>query len=154
MDTWRPASKIVVKALGLHWRDDRLLAFEVCNSDGRVKGVRPLGGGVRFRESAKDAVLREFKEELGVEVVILGTPVVMENIYIHDGVDGHEVLFMFDVAFPIGAFEGQERIVYHEDNGTPCVARWYDINKLDLDGGIELYPKGLKPFLVTRHATH
>ena len=82
---WRPRGHIRVIALGLHWRAGRLLAAEVRDDAGRLKGVRPLGGGVDFGETAAAALQREFMEELGVEIAIAGAPVVMENIYRHEG---------------------------------------------------------------------
>lgn len=75
MTTWRPPSHIRVKALGLHWRAGKLLAAEVRTDSGRIKGVRPLGGSVEFGETAKEAVIREFKEELGVDVSVRAGPV-------------------------------------------------------------------------------
>lgn len=144
MTTWRPSSTIRVLALGLHWRHGRLLACEIRDDDGRITGVRPLGGSVEFGETANVAVLREFKEELGIEVVVLGEPIVMENLYVHEGVAGHEVVFLFEVALPAGAFENQESILFHDDNGASCVACWYALSELDFDGAPDLYPKGLK----------
>lgn len=79
------SSVIRIKALGLHWRGPRLLAFEVYDHEGRLKGVRPLGGGVEFGECAKDAVIREFKEEIDIEVSILAGPMVLENVFVHEG---------------------------------------------------------------------
>jgi hypothetical protein len=49
MTTWRLHSHIRVVAIGLHWRNDRLLAAEVRDDAGRIKGVRPLGGEDRVR---------------------------------------------------------------------------------------------------------
>ena len=72
MNVWRPAPAIRVKALGLHWRDGRLLAFEVHDDAGRVTGVRPLGGSIEFGETAEAALRREFREELGIDVVVAG----------------------------------------------------------------------------------
>ncbi|SMX32337.1 NUDIX domain protein [Actibacterium lipolyticum] len=139
---------IRVKALGLHWRNGRLLASEVYDDAGKLKGVRPLGGSVEFGEPAHVAVLREFKEELGLDVVIRGQPLVMENLYAHEGSAGHEVLFIFEVTFPAGAFDGQERVEFYEDSGAACVAHWYDLNDLDRDDGPELFPAGLKALLI------
>ena len=39
MTTWRPHPHIRVVAIGLHWRDGRLLAAEVRDDAGRIKGV-------------------------------------------------------------------------------------------------------------------
>ncbi len=147
MNTWRPSPQIRVKALGLHWRQGRLLAADIHDDAGRVKGVRPLGGSVEFGEPAREAVLREFREELGIEVATVGEPLVLENLYVHEGATGHEIVFVFEVAFPAGVFAGQDRIVFHEGNGVACVAGWHDLDDLDINGGPELYPTGLKGLL-------
>ncbi|BBC72330.1 DNA mismatch repair protein MutT [Altererythrobacter sp. B11] len=150
MTTWRPDSAIRVKAIGLHWRDGRLLAAEVLDDNGRLKGVRPLGGSVEFGETLKDAVIREFEEELGVCVAPLGSPHFFENIYLHEGATGHEILAVFDVCFPRGKFEDCERIDFKEAHGGTCAARWFDLDELDLDGRPDLYPVGLKAYLQSR----
>ncbi len=148
MNTWRPAPAIRFKALGLHWRGDRLLAAEVLNDAGRVTGVRPLGGTVEFGETAEDALIREFQEELGIVVKPNGAPVFMENLYTHEGRSGHEVLAIFDVTFPGGAFADQTRIAFKEDNGATCFAEWFALGPLDMPGHPRLYPDGLKRHLL------
>ncbi len=153
MTTWRPRSSIRVVAIGLHWRDGHLLAGEVRDDAGRLKGVRPLGGGVNFGERWQDALVREFQEELGVVATIRGDPLVMENIFSHEGALGHEVVFVGRVVFPDGAFAGQDSVAFHEDNGVPCVARWFDPGELDLDGGPQLYPAGLRSLLWSLRET-
>ena len=147
MTVWRPQQHIQVKALGLVWRDGKLLASEIYRDDGQIKGVRPLGGRVEFGETWKNTLTREFKEELDVDIAITGAPIVLENIYIHHGMSGHEVVFLVPVALPDGAFEGQSKIIYHEDNGQECCARWFDLANLDC-GGLDLYPNGLKEALT------
>lgn len=147
MTIWRPQSGIRVKALGLHWRDNRLLAAEVLDDAGRVKGVRPLGGTVQFGETVEAAVIREFEEELGITVQTIGSPVFIENIYTHEGSIGHEILAIFEVAFPQDAFVGQTRIEFREDNEVKCFAEWFDLDDLDLPNQPQLYPVGLKAHL-------
>ena len=147
MNIWRPSSHIRVKALGLHWRDGKLLAAEVRNDAGRIKGFRPLGGSVEFGETARDTVIREFQEELGIPVTITSPPIFFENIYTHEGAAGHEMLVLFEVAFPQGAFAGQDQIRFHENDGTACVAQWCDLDQLDRPGGPQLFPTGLKAHL-------
>ncbi|AEI94216.1 NUDIX hydrolase [Roseobacter litoralis] len=149
MNIWRPRQNIEVKALGLVWRDGLLLASEICRDDGTVDGVRPLGGRVEFGETWCDALVREFREELGVVVEVVGTPMVLENIYMHQGMVGHEVAFVCDVTFPADAYVSEGPIEYFEDNGDKCLARWYDVAQLDC-GALELYPTGLKTQLRER----
>jgi 8-oxo-dGTP pyrophosphatase MutT (NUDIX family) len=148
MTTWRPAPRIRFKALGLHWRSGRLLAAEVLDDSGRVKGVRPLGGSVEFGETAEAAVIREFHEELGIAVEVVGPPLFMENIYTHEGSLGHELLAIFNVIFPDAAFPEESRIEFHEDDGTKCFAEWFALDALDLPGRPHLYPDGLKAHLL------
>lgn len=148
MPPWRPLSRIRVVALGLHWREGRLLAAEVRDDAGRLKGVRPLGGEIEFGESWQTALMREFGEELGIAIAITGEPLLMENIFVHEGSTGHEVMFIAEVAFPEGAFSGQERIDFREDNGEQIVARWFDLGELDGDGGPSLFPTGLRGLLL------
>lgn len=148
---WRPATSIKVKALGLHWREGKLLAVEVLDDRGRLTGVRPLGGGIEFGEPWQSALIREFKEELNVDVEIQSVPLVMENIYTHEGEVGHEVLFICEVRFSAAIFENQSRIEFQEDSGTPCVARWFDLAELDLPKGPALFPAGLKKALQRKH---
>ena len=148
MTTWRPHPHIRVVAIGLHWRDGRLLAAEVRDDAGRIKGVRPLGGAIEFGESWRATLVREFNEELGIDVTIIGEPLMMENIYVHEGATGHEVMFITKVAFPANAFSCQDRIDFREDNREEIVARWCDLADLDRPDGPSLYPSGLKDLLL------
>jgi len=140
---WRPHPAIRVIALGLHWRDDSLLAVEILDDAGRVKGVRPLGGGVGFGETWQVALAREFQEELGVDVEVGAETIVIENIYAHEGHIGHEVAFLAEVKFPKGAFASESAIHFQEDNGDRCIARWFPLADL-MSGAIPLFPAGLK----------
>jgi hypothetical protein len=149
MTVWRPQQFVQVKALGLALRDGRLLAGDVYSDDGSVKGVRPLGGRVEFGESWQDTLVREFREELAVDVEIVGEPSIMENIYTHHGMLGHEVVFVADVRFLSSVPENAGRIEYLESDGSTCFAHWFDLDRLDT-GGIELYPSGLKSVLRAR----
>ena len=104
----------------------------------------------RVKESGAEhaaALKREFMEELGVEIAIAGAPMVMENIYRHEGAAGHEIAFLYPVSLPEGAFAAQERIPFREDDGTPGCAGWYDPAELDLPDGPALFPAGLKHLL-------
>jgi hypothetical protein len=149
MTPWRPSSTIRVKALGLHWQDGCLLASEVNREDGTLKGVRHLGGTVKFAETWQDALIREFQKEIGVQIELIGDPIVLENIYtLHDSL-GNEVLFISEIIFSPNAYETEEFIEYFEDNGDPCIARWFDLLSLS-EQGIKLFPDGLQSQIMSR----
>lgn len=150
---WRPVQEIRVKALGLIWRDDALLAAEVYNDAGVLKGVRPLGGSVEFGENWRDTVVREIAEELAITVRVSGEFVVMENLYLHEGARGHEIIFAADVtlcdATEAALLEANEEVMFREDNGVLCRARWVQMQDVR-DGRIALFPEGLLEALSER----
>ncbi|WP_246212953.1 NUDIX hydrolase [Marivivens donghaensis] len=113
-----------------------------------TSGVRPLGGAVEFGETAEEAVVREFREELGVEVKTHGPALYMENINTHEGSLGHEVIALFNITFADTAFAGETRIEFLESDGSSCFAEWFDLTELDLLDGPHLYPDGLKSLLA------
>jgi 8-oxo-dGTP pyrophosphatase MutT (NUDIX family) len=84
--------QIRVLALGIIWRGDELLLMECYDPTKRQTyfrplggGVRPLGGGVEFGEHAREAMIREFAEELGVELVNTDYLCTLENTLTLDG---------------------------------------------------------------------
>ncbi|WP_108861684.1 NUDIX hydrolase [Ruegeria sp. Alg231-54] len=149
MTIWRPHNGIRVKAIGLHWRGDRLLAAEVPNDDGHIKGVRPLGGSVEFGETWHDALKREFREELDVTVEVRGQPLVIENLYQHEGHQGHEIIFVAEIQCPELLNWPDAPISFTEDNGLSWTTGWFSLDALDT-GGPALYPTGLKGCLIDR----
>ncbi|MEM9010301.1 MAG: NUDIX domain-containing protein [Pseudomonadota bacterium] len=143
MTVWRPSNRIRVIAIGLHWRGRSLLAAEVLNDAGQLKGVRPLGGAIEFGETWQQALAREFREELQVGIIVTGAPSVMENIYHHEGSVGHEVVFAATIEFADGTYDDRDEIVFAEDDGVQQRAGWFDFDDLDA-GGPRLFPTGLK----------
>ena len=140
--------RIRVKALGLHWRGDAILAAEIRELDGTLKGVRPLGGTVEPGEETAKTVVREFQEELGQSVTITGPAIVLENIFTFRGQPGHEIVFVYPIRFDEGAFAYNDVIHFQEDSGEDCTARWFPLSDLDAPGGVALFPNGLRRHLV------
>jgi len=77
---------------------------------------------------------------------------VLENIFMHQGVIGHEITFVSDVIFPDVAYRQDGPIQYVEDKGEKCRAFWFDVEELNF-GHLELYPNGLKAQLPERTQT-
>jgi len=141
MTVWTPAPAVTVKVVGLAWRGEELLVTEVEDSEGRVKGLRPLGGTIEFGETREAALTREFDEELGCEVSVVGPWHAFENIYRHEGATGHEFVFAAAVRLGDDALYRRDSFDYLEHEGTRCRAVWLD--PLRLPPGVQLYPDGL-----------
>lgn len=89
-------SDIRVVALGAVRRDDELLVFEGESPDSEEPFYRLLGGEVEFGEHSREAVVREFDEELGVafaEATLVGT---FERVFSVGGENGHEVWRVYE----------------------------------------------------------
>ena len=118
MTVWRPKQHVAVKVIGLVRRGASLLAAEVEGDDGRVKGVRPLGGTVEFGETRERALEREFFEELGTGIRVLGPWFAFENIFAHEGDIGHEIIFAAGIELADRSLYARDKIVFTESDGA------------------------------------
>ena len=118
---------------------------------GGEPSYRPLGGAVDFGELAADAAVREMREELGAEITDVRLLGVLENIYVKNEKDWHEIVFMFEARFVDASLEAAERLVGMEGDGDRIEAVWIDVSE-PLDA--PLYPPGLLEMLRARLATN
>lgn len=111
---------------------------------------RPLGGTIEFGEPSQDTVVRELREELGVEVIqvrYLGT---LENIFVHEAKMGHEIIMVYDGKFADPALYQLAEMTGIEDDSHPLIARWINLSDYDPQAAISspsLYPTGLYELL-------
>ena len=147
MTIWRPANTISVKALALIWQDDALLLSEIHDDTGRVTGMRPLGGSVEFGEPWRDALQREFLEELGARIRLLDNYFVMENLYDHHGATGHEIVFLCHAHFTDSIFYQRDSFSYDVNEEETGLATWMTLDELAAKQ-LELYPTGLQDRLA------
>lgn len=133
-------SKIRVKSLA--WITDLQALFVVKMFD-RVKGdfyYRPVGGTVEFGETALETLHRELKEELNTTVAVTGSPLILENIFVCDGVKGHEIDYLFPCKFNDPVFYERKRYALLEADGTTWDALWIPIADC-LTGTYRLVPE-------------
>lgn len=102
-----------------------------------------VGGKVTFGETSEDAILREFREEMGSLVSVDRLLGVVEHFFDFKGKTFHQYLFVYklkDTQNKISVFEG-DRQMADKPNGICC---WFPIDELDT---ISIKPDCLRRFL-------
>jgi len=128
---------------------DRILVFEGYDRAKDEIFYRPLGGGIEFGEGAEDAVRRELKEEINVEVGEVHFLGALENIFSFYGKSYHEIVMVYDgVPIKSGLYE-QAVIVGQEANGDVIRAIWMSLDQFESGESI-LYPTGLLELLLVK----
>lgn len=129
--------------LGLLIKDDYLLLEELEGKPSTDTGFyyRPIGGTIEFGETSDQTLIREYYEELGVEVSINRYIGCLENIFVIDEEIGHEMIQLYRVDF-------QDQSLYHKEwftvsEGTKVGRAVWVAKKQFLSGQKVLYPAGL-----------
>jgi len=136
-------------AIAVLWRADSLLVFEAYDASKCETFYRPLGGGIEFGEYGRDAVAREIREEIGVELIDISYLGALENIYTYERRRGHELVLVYEAVLADDAIYATDELVGHEDNGASFKVIWKPLRFFE-SGAAPLYPDGLLELLRTR----
>ncbi|MGD8404473.1 MAG: NUDIX domain-containing protein [Anaerolineales bacterium] len=140
-------SQIRPLAICLFSHNDKILVSEEHDPAKGETFYRPLGGGIEFGEHSTNTIHRELMEEIGAQVknlVYLGT---IENIFIFNGIPGHEIVQVYDGKLvKFGLYE-QAVISGHEaDVNLPMKVVWKGLDEFGPGQSI-LYPEGVLEML-------
>ncbi|GGJ46283.1 NUDIX hydrolase [Deinococcus roseus] len=125
-------------ALGIAEHDEKILVYQSRNPDTGLLFCRALGGGIEHGEHSRDALKREFMEELGAEIEILEFLGVIEDIFQWNGKTEHQISFNYRIRFTNPVFYEQRSFKVLDDSIT---AFWKPI--ADFQKGLKLYPTGI-----------
>lgn len=98
------------------------------------------GGHVQFGEEAKDALIREIKEELGLDIEVLNLRWVEENFWKWHETPTHQIALYFDAN--ILNYKGNQDTLQgfeiYDNKKTALVFRWVDKKTL---ATLNVYPR-------------
>jgi len=133
----RPISLAFIK------NDNKLFVFEAEDKLKNETFFRPLGGGIEFGETSKEALIREFKEEINAEIKAVKLLEVFENIFKYEKQAMHEIIFLYEAEFIDKSWYLKDNIeikARHEGRR----AAWVEIDKLKES---IIYPRGINKLL-------
>jgi 8-oxo-dGTP pyrophosphatase MutT (NUDIX family) len=122
--------------------DGHLFVLEGHDEVKRETFYRPIGGGIEFWETSRAALIREIKEEIGVEIDELRYIGTIESIFVHRGERLHEIVQVYEGRFVNPAMNDLNLVMTGNEEGTPFKAMWIPMDAFR-HGELILYPSGL-----------
>lgn len=132
--------KIRVIVLGLIRDGDRLFLSQGYDSVKQETFYRALGGGVEFGETSREALEREFFEELNAKLTNICYLGCLENLFVFNGEKGHEIAQVYQCDFVDQKFYQSQSFTFTEEDQHPQTALWMDIARLK-SGEVRLVPE-------------
>lgn len=132
----RPLAVAVVR------HKNKILAMEGYDSVKQETFYRLIGGGIEFGERAEDTVVREFREELGLDIKVTRFLGVSENIFTYEGKPGHEIVLFFEAEFVAREMYDKEiRTIEKELSENRIV--WVEPVE-----NLHIYPEGFRKYIL------
>lgn len=137
--------------LGVIRRGDEILVYKIEDPSTGEVFYRPVGGGVEFGETSEQALLREFREELDIEVENLQLIGIIENLFSFNGQQCHQNEFVYSVEFVDDSLYSMDHMIGEDDtlNGESITYRtnWVSLDEFG-PAGKRLVPDGLIDLLT------
>lgn len=126
---------------------EAIFVFEGYDSIKQQTFHRPLGGTIEFGEHSSQTVVREMKEEINAEIKNLRYLGALENIFIHEGQTGHEIVLVYEGDFAEQSMYDKVIVMGEEDDGGQFKAVWKPLEDF-IAGKAPLYPVGLLELIL------
>ena len=124
-------------ALGLAIKNNKLLVSEGFDKVKNETFYRCLGGGIEFLEKGKEALKREFLEEINVDIIVKDFLGISENIFTYQGKKAHELILFYSIEIPNKNYQEEYKVI---DDHSETIAKWIDIDNFKNKSKI-LYPE-------------
>ncbi|MBQ4059066.1 MAG: NUDIX domain-containing protein [Lachnospiraceae bacterium] len=89
-----------------------------------------VGGKVAIGENSEKAIIREYYEETGANIVVERLAACVENFFVFNSKEWHEILFLYlikDENEELDMFAGEREIKDNSDG----IYKWFDLAELD-----------------------
>ena len=123
--------------LGLAIKNNKILVSEGFDKVKNESFYRCLGGGIEFLEKSKEALKREFLEEINVDIIVKDFLGISENIFTYQGKKAHELILFYSIEISDENYQEEYKVI--DDHGE-TIAKWIDIDEFKNKNKI-LYPK-------------
>lgn len=130
-------------ALGIAKKDNKILVEKGLDKVKNISFYRCLGGGIEENETPLEAVKREFKEELDIDIIVNNELGTIDSKFVYNGKNGHELVYLFDITIPEEALKNDYRIL---DNDIPSEGEWINIDEFK-SGKKIIFPEGILKYL-------
>lgn len=140
MDKFKEIRAIV---LGLVKNGNKLLVSKGYDKSKNQEFYRCLGGGIEFLENSKEALKREFKEEINIEIEIGKFLGISENIFNYKGKDAHELILFYDAYINEKDYQEKYKLI---DDDLESEAIWIDIDRFK-NKELIIYPEQIFKYL-------
>ena len=124
-------------ALGLAIKKNKLLVSEGFDKVKNETFYRCLGGGIEFLEKSKEALKREFLEEINIDITVKDFLGISENIFTYQGKKAHELILFYSIEISDENYQEEYKVI--DDHGE-TIAKWIDIDEFKNKNKI-LYPE-------------
>ncbi len=140
MDKFKEIRPIV---LGIVRKGNKLLVSKGYDKSKKQEFYRCLGGGIEFLERSEDALIREFKEELNINIKVGKFLGICENIFNYKGKNAHELVLLYDAYIDDKDYQEKYKVI---DDESESEAVWIEINRFK-DKELTLYPEEIFNYL-------
>lgn len=137
--------EIRVLALGMIIDGDRIFISEGYDPVKQQTFYRAMGGGVDFGETSRDALQREFQEEIQAELTNIRYLGCLENLFVFNGQPGHEIIQLYQCDFVEPKLYQLEQLVFAEGKRQKT-ALWVEISRFT-SGELKLVPEQFLEYL-------
>ncbi|QUG41664.1 NUDIX domain-containing protein [Psychrobacillus sp. INOP01] len=115
------------------------------HSKGTGTYYRPIGGTIELGEKSSETIIREYREEIAVDIVVKRYIACLENIFRIEGSIGHEITQIYLVEFIDQNLYEKESFKVIKGSKT-TFTKWISLEEI-IDEKKILYPNGLKELL-------